>query len=157
MKSVKPLLFALALAMSAPVFAQAPTPTNMEILRQKMKADKKVLVAANMNLSEAEARAFWPIYDAYQRDLEQVNRKVVGTVTAYAEAYLRGPIPDDLAKKLLADSLAADEAEIRLKRAYVPRLQNVLPAAKVARYLQVENKLRALVRYDVAETIPLVE
>jgi hypothetical protein len=157
MKVVKPLLFALALALSAPAFAQHPASTNLEILRQKVKADKKLIVAANMSLSDAEARAFWPVYDAYQADLDKVNRQVAGTITAYADTYMKGPIADDVARKLVADSLAADEAEIRLRRAYIPRMHKVLPPAKVARYLQIESKLRAVVRYEMADAIPLAE
>jgi len=36
----------------------------MQILRDKVKADKRLVVAANMDLNEAEGKAFWPIYDA---------------------------------------------------------------------------------------------
>ncbi len=159
MNSVKAALFALAVMLSAPAFAQAPTSanTNMEILRQKLKADKKLVVAANMTLSDAEAKAFWPLYDAYQAELEQINRRLFGTIKAYADAYRKGNISDDLAKKLVAEWLAAEDAETSLKRSFVPKLEKALPGAKVARYLQVENKIRAIVRYDVAAEIPLVQ
>jgi hypothetical protein len=156
MKSVKALLFAIAVMLSAPVFAQAPTSANMEILRQKLKADKKLVVAANMPLSDAEAKSFWPVYDAYQVELEQINRRLLATIKAYADAYRMGNIGDELAKKLLAEWLAVEEAESGLKRAYIPRLEKVLPGAKVTRYLQIENKIRAIVRYDLAAEIPLV-
>ena len=43
----------------------------MEILRQKIKADKKLVVAANLKLTDAEGTAFWPVYDAYQKDLQR--------------------------------------------------------------------------------------
>lgn len=157
MNLVKTLLFALAVMVSVPVFAQAPTSANMEILRQKLKADKKLVVAANMTLSDAEAKAFWPIYDAYQAELEQLNRRVGGTIKAYADAYRKGNISDDLATKLLADWLAVEEAETSLKRSYLPKLQKAVPGAKVARYLQIESKIRAVVRYDLAAEIPLVQ
>lgn len=157
MRPVKALLFALAVTLSAPVLAQAPTPTNMEILRQKVKADKKLLVAANMDLKEAEAKGFWPVYDAYQADLEKLNRQLAATIRAYADAYFKGPVADDVAKKLLAESLSAEEAETALKRSYIPKLEKVLPGAKVARYLQIENKIRAIIRYDLAAEIPLAD
>ena len=60
MKMIQILLFALATSIAVPSFAQDQN-SNMEILRQKIKADKKLVVAANMNLTEAEAKAFWPI------------------------------------------------------------------------------------------------
>lgn len=157
MRPVKALLFALAVTLSAPVLAQASTPTNMEILRQKVKADKKLLVAANMDLKEAEAKGFWPVYDAYQADLEKLNRQLAATIRAYADAYRKGPVADDVAKKLLAESLSAEDAETALKRSYIPKLEKVMPGAKVARYLQIENKIRAIIRYDLAGEIPLAD
>ncbi len=41
---------------------------------QKLKADKKLLVASNMELTDAESKAFWPLYDAYQKDLAESER-----------------------------------------------------------------------------------
>ena len=129
----------------------------MQILREKIKADKKLVVAKNMELSEAEAKGFWPIYEAYQKDLDQLNARIGRAITAYAEAYRKGPLPNDLAAKLLDESLAIEEAETKLKRSYVPKLNKVLSAAKTARYIQIENKIRAVVRVELAENIPLVE
>ena len=54
--------------------AQDKPADNMQILREKIKADKKLLVATNMQLTEAEAKNFWPIYEDYQKDLQKINR-----------------------------------------------------------------------------------
>jgi hypothetical protein len=129
----------------------------MDILRQKIKADKKLLVAQNLQLTDAEGAAFWPVYDAYQKDLQQINQRLGAMVVAYASAYNKGPIADDVAKKLLDEAVAIDGAEAKLKGALVPKVLGALPATKAARYLQIESKIRALVRYELAEGIPLVE
>ncbi len=68
MKTVAAAFFAL-MAFAVPAIAQEMSDTNMEILKQKLKADKKLLVAGNMDLSDAEGKKFWPVYDAYQKDL----------------------------------------------------------------------------------------
>jgi hypothetical protein len=129
----------------------------MDILRQKIKADKKLLVAQNLQLTDAEGAAFWPVYDAYQKDLQQINQRLGAMVVAYASAYNKGPIADDVAKKLLDEAVAIDGAEAKLKGALVPKVLGALPATKAARYLQIESKIRALVRYELAEGIPLVQ
>jgi hypothetical protein len=129
----------------------------MEILLQKVKADKKLLVAQNLQLTEAEAKAFWPVYDAYQNDLQKINQRLGTTIAEYADAYNQGPVANETAKKLLNEALAIEEAEVKLKRAYVPKLEKALPAAKVARYVQIENKIRAAIRYELAGAIPLVD
>lgn len=159
LKMLASLIIVAALG-AAPLQAQADSSasaSNMAILRDKVRADKKLVVAANMTLTDAEAKAFWPIYDAYQADLAQINERTKKLITSYATAYNAGPVPDATAKSLMDESLAIEEAEVKLKQSYVPKLGKALPAAKVARYLQIESKIRAIIKYDLATNIPLVQ
>jgi hypothetical protein len=145
------MVLAAALAMT-PALAQ----DNMQILRDKLKADKKLIVDVNMGLSESEAKGFWPVYDGYQRSLQNVNERLGKLIVSYADAYNKGAVPNDTAKMLLNELLAIEEDELKLKRDYVPKLEEVLPGSKVARYLQIENKIRAIVKYELAAQVPLV-
>jgi hypothetical protein len=129
----------------------------MEILRQKITADKKLVVAQNLSLTDAEGATFWPVYEAYQKELQAINQRLSTTIQAYATAYNKGPVPNETAKKLLDESLAIDEAEAKLKTASVPKILAALPLMKAARYIQIENKIRAAVRYELASGIPLVQ
>lgn len=142
---------------SASAETSASATTNMEILKEKVKADKKLVVANNMNLTEKEAKAFWPIYDAYQKDLQSINKRTANVIDAYALAYKKGAVLNDTAKKLLDDSIAIEISESKLKQTYADKLSKVIPAAKAARYIQIESKIRAIVKYQLAEAIPLVE
>jgi len=137
-------------------FAQEKTDTNMQILLEKVKADKKLVVAANMDLSEAEATGFWPVYESYQKDLQGLNDRLRKTIIAYADAYNKKTLTDEQAIQLTREALAIDQDEITLRKSYAAKLGNVMPAKKVARYLQIENKIRAAIRYDLAKGIPLV-
>ena len=149
--------FALFVCLAVPAAAQETGTTNMEILRQKIQADRKLLIAQNLELTDAEGAKFWPVYEAYQKDLQQINQRLETTILTYAEAYKKGPIGDDAAKKLLGEALAIDEAELKLRTSAVPKVMAVLPATKAARYIQMENKIRAVVRYELAAGIPLVK
>ena len=155
MKLIQAVLFSLSIVLALPAAAQ--TASDMKILADKVKADKKLVVAANMQLSEEEAKSFWPVYEAYQKDLAAINKRLFGAIKNYADAYNKGPVSDEAAKKLLNQAIAVEEAELKLKRSYVPKLEKVLPGMKVARYIQIENKIRALVKYELAAQIPLVE
>lgn len=155
MKFLRTILLTLVAALALPALAQDTS--NMEILRQKVKADKKLLVAQNMQLTEAEGKAFWPVYEAYQNDLQKLNQRLGKTIADYADAYNKGPVAGETAKRLLNETLAIEEAEVKLKRSYVPKLEKVLPGMKVARYVQIENKIRAVIRYELAGAIPLVQ
>jgi hypothetical protein len=148
--------FAVLAGLASPTMAQTGK-TNMEILRQKIKADKKLVVAQNLQLTDAEGTAFWPVYDAYQKDLQQINQRLTAVILAYADAYNKGPVTNDVAKKLLDEAVAIDEAEGKLKSTYLPKILAALPATKAARYIQIENKIRAVIRYEMAEGIPLVQ
>ena len=146
--------FALVAALATPAFAQTAATTNMEILRQKIKADKKLVVAENLKLTDAEGANFWPVYDAYQKDLQQINERLAKAILAYADAYDAGPVTNEKAKQLLDEYLAIDDAEAKLKAATTPKILAALPAVKAARYIQIENKIRAAVRYELAAAIP---
>jgi hypothetical protein len=101
--------------------------------------------------------SFWPIYDAYQHDLQGINDRLRATIGEYVDAYNKGLVDNATAKKLLHEFLAIEKAEAKLPQTYVPKLEKVLPETKVARYIQIENKIRAVVRYELAARIPLVE
>jgi len=139
--------------------AAAGSQTNMDIFIQKIKADKKLLIATNMDLNDTEGKKFWPLYDAYQKELAQINQRLGKTVKAYADAYNqgKGTISNDAAKKLLNEALAVEDAEVKLKRTYADKIGKVLPATKTARYIQLENKIRAVIKMELAQDIPLVD
>ena len=149
-------LLAFAIAFPIPAWTQGKPADNMQVMRDKIKADKKLVVASNMELTESEAKAFWPVYDQYQKDLGAINERMVKMIKSYADAYNAKSMTDDGAKKLTDEFVAIEKAETAMKESYVPKLSKVLPPKKVARYLQIENKIRALVKFDLAGQIPLV-
>jgi hypothetical protein len=147
----------MLLALASPALAQDKPADNMQILRDKIKADKKLVVATNMELTESEAKNFWPIYDGYQKDLQRINRRIVNLLENYAADFRSKSLTDDKAKKLIDEAMAIEQAEANLKSTYAPKLSKALPVKKVARYLQIENKIRAVVKYDLAQGVPLVK
>jgi hypothetical protein len=143
--------------LAMPAAAQQKSADDMQIMRDKVKADKKLLVATNMQLTEAEAKAFWPVYEDYQKDLAAINQRIGKLIESYAADYRGNTLTDENAMKLVNENVAIEKAEAGLKESYVPKLSKVLPAKKVARYIQIENKIRALVKYELAGGIPLVQ
>jgi hypothetical protein len=91
-------------------------------------------------------------------DLNQINERMMSMIKSYADAYNagKGELSNDQAKKLIGEALAVEESEVKLRQAYAAKLDKVLPATKVARYLQIENKIRAIVKFELATLIPLV-
>lgn len=157
MKTILRIIPLLAVFGLASAFAQDMPADNMEILRDKVSADKKLLVAINMGLTESEAAAFWPLYDEYQLELESLNERIGSLIESYADGYVNGTLDDDKAAKLINEMLDIENDEVALKKKIVPKLERDLPAIKVARYLQIENKIRALIKYELTAEVPLAE
>jgi hypothetical protein len=150
------LLVGLAIMLfAAPALALGAGNTDMDLLAEKIKADKKLLVGINMSLTNEEAKDFWPLYEAYQKELQTVNREIGRLIVEFSEAYAKGPIPNETAKRIRNDVYALEEKELRLKRTNADKMDKVLPAWKVMRYMQIESKIRALVRFELARQIPL--
>ena len=156
MKQFIMLAVAAAIMCVTPAFAETAQNTNMQILIDKVKADKKLLIASNMDLTNQESKAFWPHYEGYQKKLEGINKRMAGVLNEYAEAYNKGSVSDDVAKKIINEYLKTEGAEVIMRREYAEKLTKVLPAHKVARYLQMETKIRAAIKYDLAANVPLM-
>lgn len=135
--------------------AQDKPADQMDLLREKARADKKLVVSEALALTESEAKAFWPVYNAYQSDMVTHYDKVLAFIDRFSKAY--DSLTDATAMKLLNEFLALEASHVAILKSYVPRFQKVLPAIKVARLYQVENKMRALVNYELARQIPLVK
>ena len=152
----RPLILAVLLcSVTLPVLAQDKPADTMQILREKLQADKKLLVATNMDLTEKEAQAFWPIYASYQKDLGLLNGRMLVLLQDFARTY--HAMTDEEARKLVGEYLAIERDRVRKKQSYLPKLRQALPEKKVARYLQIENKIEAVIRYEIAGMVPMVK
>lgn len=148
------LLFVLAFS-AAPAWSGSADEASFEILRDTIRANKKGLVAASLTLTDAESDAFWPLYDRYEAEIKAVNDRLVKVLDTYTKDY--GKISDDEAKKLSEEYLAVEEDRASIRRKYFGEFTKVLPGKKAARFYQIENKMNAVIRYDLAREIPVVE
>ena len=155
MKALTIAALALIAAFATPTYAQEQPADNMQILIEKLKADKKLLVAENMQLTEKEAKAFWPVYESYQKDLDKINQRLGKAINEYAANFQS--LTDEVADKLVTEATAIEVDRTKLIQSYLPKLKKVLPVKKVALYYQLENKIRAVVNFQLAANIPLVK
>lgn len=158
----KPALFAFACtilmaaaATGAPAaHAQSTYDDNQQLLAQ-IQADKRAVVLEAMGLDDAGVRAFTPVYDLYQADRKKLMERTVDLLNKYASNY--DTMTDDAAKGLLKDWFKLQKDEDALIEKYAKKMEKVLPAAKVLRFVQIENKLNALLRVPTVRGIPLAK
>jgi len=157
-KAIAVFLMAAMLFGFAPVGpAQDKPANNLEITHEKLKADKKLIVGKYLELTDSEAKKFWPVYEEYQKDLQKLNERLGSLLQSYSTEYRSNSLSDEKAKKLLDEWLALDKDEASHRKTYAGKVLQVLPAKKAARYLQIENEYRLLLKYDLAATVPLVQ
>jgi hypothetical protein len=128
---------------------------SLEVLLNSIRANRKAMVAVNMNLTDEEAAKFWPVYDRYQKEISANGDRALAVIQDYAASFKDAS--DEKAKKLLEDYLAAEADRVQVKRTYIPEFSAILPGRKLARLYQIENKMDAVIRYDLASTIPVID
>ena len=138
-----------------PVLSQEESAKSMELVRDAAKSNKKALIAVNLKLTPAEEKGFWPLYDSYQAELDKINERLAKLIVDYAKEFNARSLSDEKAKQLMKDYLACEEDIIKLKKSYVSKFDAVIPGKKVMTYYQLENKIGAVIRFDLAGEIPL--
>jgi hypothetical protein len=143
---------AFTLVASASQGAESAQTTN-DIVLASLRADKKAFLATNLGLTDKEGAEFWPIYDRYQKELVEVQSRLYEVVQ---EGLAAGDaLTDEDARDLVERYLAAEEDRAKVRRSYVEPLSKVVSGRKLARFIQIENKIDAVARFEMASEIPL--
>jgi hypothetical protein len=156
------LALAAALTLAAPLAAQtAPaepagiSQADIDLLRKDVAAARKEIVAQNLALTPDEAARFWPVYDQYATEMGKISAERAAVIRDNAAAW--GTIDDRTADTLTRRSLAVDVQTARGRMAWLPRFEMVLPATKVATFLQIDRRLSTLIDLQLAANLPLMQ
>ena len=133
----------------------AASEQDIQMLRENIRASRKKVVAANMNLTADEATKFWPIYDQYQQGLNKIGDARWQLMKEYAASYPN--VSADQAQSFMARSTQIDQQLIALREQYVPLFEKVISPKKTARWYQIERRLDVLIDVQFAEHIPMVD
>lgn len=153
------LIFCTLASLIMPTLALADPTTEAEAneFRAILAKGLREVYVDQLDLSEAEGQKFWPVYDAYAAATKEHNDKLLALIKRYAAAYNAGPVDEATAKALMNDALALDRAECKLRDDTMKKAMKALPATKAAMFFQIDNKVRATLRFDLALQIPLIE
>jgi cell division protein FtsB len=154
-RSKRLLALLLLVAFASPARGGDADAASMEILRNTIQSNKKALVDVNLALTDEEAQSFWPVYDRYQADLIAVNDRLLRVIADYAANF--ESITDEKANQLVDEYLAAERDRVEVRRRYREPIAKTLPGRKLMRFYQIENKIDAVLRFELAATIPVVE
>ena len=162
MRQIHKALLAIAFCMgiSTGVVAQeaeitADIKNQIEAMRTVLQTERKILIMNEMTFTSEEAEKFWPLYDEYRAEAKKIGDLRVKVITDYAANF--ESMTDEMANKLLDDSMKFEEQSVKLEKKYLKKFRKILPGIKVTRYFQLENKLDAIINFDLASEIPLME
>jgi len=128
---------------------------EIELTRTIIQAGRQAIVAVNMELTDEEGQRFWPLYRQYRQALAKNGDRRVALITTFAENY--DNLSEGTAEWMVKEFLAIEKLEAEVKSQWIPRFREVLSAKKVALLFQIENKLDAIINYELADSIPLVQ
>jgi hypothetical protein len=159
---MKTLLVMVLLLAPVAAFSEPGTPapdTRLDpyivLLRTDLKAERAAVIVSNMHLSDAEANAFWPVYNNYQKELSTIGDEKIALIKDYA-AHLN-QLDDEKAAELTARALAMEEQRLQIIKKYIGEFGKVLSAKQVARFFQLEMQMQRMIDLQVAAELPLVQ
>ena len=133
-----------------------------DMTREAIRANKKLIVKTNMQpvferLTDEEEKKFWEIYDHYQEDLQKIMDSRIRLIEYYAQNYRNNTMSDLVAKALLDSHFEINEDLLEVKEDLQDTLarKSALGAQEIMRYMQIENKLEAIINFHLAREIPL--
>jgi hypothetical protein len=135
--------------------AQSTPDQDIDLLRKDIRSQKKQIIAANLQLTDAEAVKFWPIYDQYTAELVKINDAKYGAIKEYAANF--DTLTNDHAVALTRNLLTVDQQVAQLRLKYVPIFNKVVSGKKTALFFQLDRRLVMLIDLQLASQIPLVQ
>ncbi len=154
-RSVLPATLLMLLGLALPASAQQDA--ELDDARAILSAERSDIIREEIYLTEAEASAFWPVYEAYVAELETVRKPYAAMVSEYVRAYEEAAVTPEFAVQLVDRHLAFKGDVLAIKQRFLPKFRAVLPPLKAARFYQLENKIDAEIDAELALFIPLID
>lgn len=136
MKKIISAVCALVLV-SVVALAQNNDKRDPEKWREKVRAEQVAMITSELDLSEAEAQAFWPVYNEVQK-----QRREAFKVSGEAFKALKEGVDGADVNTLLNNYLDAKKKCEALDAEALNRYKKVLPVQKVAKLVMAEEKFR---------------
>jgi len=145
----------LTLSFSTVASAQTAMEEQIALARQSAHTDRQVLIMGNMHFTADESAEFWPAWKQYRAAMAANTDRMLALITDFAGHYEE--MTDLKANELLVDSFSIRMQDLVIKQQFAKDISKFMPAKKVMRVIQIENKLDAALQMKLASEIPLVK
>jgi len=142
------------IAQTAQLEIRPLTDDDIRLMRQDLQSIKSDVIRHTMLFSEAEDKAFWPVYNEYAGEQHSIADKRLAVIMDYAKQI--DTLTDENASSLTQRMLQVDDDSQALRKKYLPKFQSALGAKRAAKFYQVDNRLSMIVNVQLASVIPLI-
>ena len=153
MKLLSALILLLSLSTSAT--AQTALDEQITLTRQAAQTDRKAILLSNVSFNDEESELFWPKWDEYRAAAEANGDRLLALIKDYAENY--NNMTNQKADELMSDHFSIEMQDVVIRQNFAKEISGFMPARKVMRIVQVENKLDAAIDLQLASEIPLAK
>jgi hypothetical protein len=154
MKNVAMLLVVAALLASGPVAAQVVSDETI-LTHDVIKSERKALAMEALEITPEQLKALSPIYDAYLAEVNVIDARLVDLIKRFVSSYKS--LDNAAADQMINELLDIQQEQLDLRKHYTRRFHEVLPAHKVLRLMQIENKLGTTIAAQLVKDIPLAK
>jgi hypothetical protein len=145
----------LFLSLSTTASAQTALDEQIALVRQSAHTDRKVILMGNMTFTADESAAFWPKWNEYRAAVAANGDRTLALIKDFAEHY--EDMSDQKAQELMTDHFSIQMQDLVIKQNFSKEINKFMPAQKVMRVIQIENKLDAAIDLQLASEIPLTK
>jgi hypothetical protein len=154
------MLLAGLLVLTRPALAQnAPvdnTRAYFEVLRSDFNANKVVVYNRVMQLSEPEAKKFWPIYRDYERELMKLSDQRLELIRYFFTEQEAGKLTDKASADIAERWLKTVQTRLDLWKKYYGKINKAVSPARGAQFLQLENQMALFIDLAIASEMPAI-
>ena len=152
---MKQLIILLTLLLCSYSFGQIESFDSeyIKILKKGVQEDSKNLVAANLTLTDEQAKIFWPLYDEYDAEYDKMVDERVDIIKKYMMEYYG--MDTEAGKDLINRSIDLKKRAVDLQEKYIDKMMEVLPISVVGRFFQIDNRISALIDIARMSNLPL--
>ena len=151
------LLLASAVLADGHAAQEGAAATDAERGRQMMREGRLEIIREELHLTDEEAAGFWPLYSRYRGDIDAIQDRYAEMIAEYVKRYDNADLSDQYATELMDNFFSIKRGLLDVQEKYLPEFREVLPALKVARLYQLENKISAEIDAQLADVVPLID
>jgi hypothetical protein len=127
----------------------------LALAKEDLAVQSKKLMLVNMELTEAEGKMYWPIYDAYFAERSKIMDERIEMFKMIGEKY--GTMTDEDAAKIADTFFSLENKLNQLEKETYNKIKDELSSLRGIQFLQIQRQIDTIVRLQISAQFPLLK